>query len=547
MLRYRFPLKFNHECKLMRTTFPMMNCTGNNHVAISITMMKRFTSKNMNENMNESSENNNIAKQDHLASKSNSEASQIPSSASSSFITQVYNLKNKIEVLEEKTLAYFPKTSVQLTPYFLNEMMKKPKNYYWAAFAAIVSIIAVLYVRYGLYFKQHVGKLFEQETMTQKSAIATLRVMQVYSDNFGAFPSLKNVKTDQLVDKLNCDDMNIEIKKDTLATVISLMNFEHFINRFAWNRDFLSLVAASIKTPLTKEMSQVIFEKILSSPSGKRILREECPQNVLNALDVLLTDSSDNFQEIGSKIMFNFFEGDEVKIDDYLKTFSAKSGVDISNIQNYIENLKKSKTSVTKLKLSETNIRSSDIEANLGMLPVAILSSVFYCTNSWKKRANAPAIFLSHVRWWAGLAGAIPTIADIMISILHTQQYSRKIENFYVTQDLQQQSFWKSIIDFTPTSFNIMYASIRIFEAVAVIALWKRARFIIAPLIFNELLKYNVVQYAKTDNNLKFLHENELSIGKNRTYKMSIAESRKNDSTSQEGSIEQEEDDEIED
>ncbi|KAF0977096.1 hypothetical protein FDP41_003749 [Naegleria fowleri] len=525
------------ECAIYnKRTIPMMiNWTGNNHhvmMEIGSITMKRFASKEnvSGEEKNHMDGKNKWMPSSSLEGKNNLEASPIiPSSTSSSssspsFITQVYNLRNKIEALEEKTLAYFPKTSIQLSPFFLNEMMKKPKNYYWAAFVAIASIIVMLYVRYVYYFKQQVEQLFEQETKTQKSAIATLRVMQVYADNFGAFPSLRNVNID------------------------NLMNYEHFINRFAWKRDFLSTIAATSKIPLTKEMSLVIFEKILSSPSGKRILKEECPQNLLNALDILLKDDTDNFQEIGSKILCDFFEGDQVKIDEYLRTFSSKSGVDISNIQNYIEGLRKSKT--FKLQLSDHNIQSNDIDVRLGLLPVEIFSSVMYCVNSWKKRANAPAIFLNHIRWWAVLAGAVPAIADMMISILHTQQYSRKVENFYTTQDLQQQpSFWKSLIDFTPTSFNIMYASIRFFETVAFLLLWKRARFTVIPMIFNELLRYNILQIFKTDNSLKFLHENELSIDKNRTYKMSLAESRKNTQIAKSirEIIEEEDDDEIED
>lgn len=94
-----------------------------------------------------------------------------------------------------------------------------------------------------------------------------------------------------------------------------------------------------------------------------------------------------------------------------------------------------------------------------------------------------------------------------------------------------------------------MYASIRFFETVAFLLLWKRARFTVIPMIFNELLRYNILQIFKTDNSLKFLHENELSIDKNRTYKMSLAESRKNTQIAKSirEIIEEEDDDEIED
>ena len=331
--------------------------------------------------------------------KNNSEHNKLPSEKSNiektqdtpSFLTQVYNLRNGIEALEKKIiLPYFPKSSVQMTPYFLNEMVKPPKNYYWMFAVFLLISGGIVYLRYLYRYKQFGVGLFDVDKNQQENVIATLRNIQLASTNHASFSDLMKLNIDKIVDRLNCDELNIEIKKETLATIISLMKYEYFVKRFAWKRDFLSEIADCLTIEPVTDMAQQVFEIILSSPAGISILKQ-CPRNFLNATEKILIEQ--NNVETASKMLYSFYGGDKESIDSYIQHVSKKT--DPTVLRREIEKLEQDKTPPNMLKLDqnrESNTLLNKMFVRAAVIPFEVGIVVAYCIESWKRRANSPLV-----------------------------------------------------------------------------------------------------------------------------------------------------------
>ncbi|EFC45866.1 predicted protein [Naegleria gruberi] len=347
---------------------------------------------------------------------------------SPTFLSQVYNLKNGIEAMEQQVLAYFPKSSIQMTPFFLNEMMKNPKNYYWVALLAILGTSGFLYMYYLFYYKQFVGKLIEQERFDMDSTITTLRSIQLNSSNYGSFPSLMGLNIEKLVEKLNSDEINIEVRRETLSTIYSLCRYDYFLKQLIWKRDFLSSLVDSLQVSLTSEVTKAILEKLFSSKIAMKILREECPTNFHNVIQKLMQN---NQHDISLKLLYQYYDG---SVEEIKKYYENRLHLDSIEAVKRLEFMKQNNESIGKLNLGENtegNGLMKTLLARVSLVPLEVASTVVYCLYSWKKRANSPVQFNNHIKKWAIVAGLVPAVADLMVTTLLSKPFGKKVEQYY--------------------------------------------------------------------------------------------------------------------
>ncbi|KAL9642171.1 hypothetical protein ABK040_007175 [Willaertia magna] len=447
-----------------------------------------------------------------------------------------YNLKNNIDILEQKVLAYYPKTALQMTPFFMQQMDKPPKRYYLISILVIGCIIILFTLRQIIYFgkfkEQH--HVYDLRKSSQEGALESLRLVQIASKKLDNIPSLDSIDIEDIIRRLDGNSLNIEIKKETLATILSLLRYESFIIKFTWRRDFLTLIANQLNNDLTREMSTLILQKIFTSNKVLKMLREDCPLNAIETFQLLLDRNEIN---LASKLLYTFYEGNNDLIlssikDREIRTMDGKIVNMKGLIREEIDNLREKKFHLEDLmndNYSESldeNYILSRLKSRASIFPFEIALFYFYCNEMWKKRANAPKTFLKHISKWSILAATIPFISDVFVSLLYqTKGMSNKLERYHKFNNLVEDDN-KDYKYLSPFITNALYISTKVLEYGSLLLLWKRAKFIVLPFVLSQIMVFNIYQLIDRETKNKHLVHNLESREENKIHYLKEREER---------------------